>query len=115
MQLNFGDLPIWLASQPVDFRKSIDGLGALVQAHMPASVQQGIFIFYNRSRDRLKVLVWHGNGFLLLYKRLEKGHFTVKFQEQPVSLTAQQCHWLLAGLDWITASQFESLPVTNFC
>ena len=62
----------------------------------------GIFVFCNRAKDKLKVLVWHDNGFVLLYKRLEKGKFTIIPDQDASSvvLDEQQLNWLLAGLDW---------------
>src|SRR5256885_15906758 len=74
---------IWVASRPVDFRKSIDGLCAHIQEYFGTKPQEGFYIFYNRARNRIKMLVWHYNGFMLLYKRLERGHFPFCFAAEP--------------------------------
>ena len=66
---------IWLYQQAVDFRRSIDGLSYIVTDDMGLAVKDGIFLFLNRKRDKLKGLSWHKNGFVMIYKRLEKGVF----------------------------------------
>ena len=60
----------------VDFRKSHDGLVAAVREGLGEDPLSGdLFVFFNRRRDRIKVLVWDSNGFWLHYKRLERGTF----------------------------------------
>jgi transposase len=60
----------------VDFRKAHDGLVAVVRdAFRDDPLSGDLFVFFNRRRDRIKVLVWDRNGFWLLYKRLERGTF----------------------------------------
>ena len=67
---------ILLARDPVDFRKSIDGLAAVCEVHLGERPLDGtLFAFVNRRRDGLKMLVWTHGGFLMLYKKLEKGRF----------------------------------------
>lgn len=99
MQLKFESEQIWIADQPVDFRKAVDGLCALILEQMQQQPRDGLFVFYNKARNRLKLIGWHGNGFVMVYKRLEYGHFTVRIGEK-VTLTEKQLNWLLAGLDW---------------
>lgn len=61
---------------PTDMRKSFDGLSGLVNAHMSRGLLSGdVFIFINRRRDRMKLLVWEDSGFVIWYKRLEEGTF----------------------------------------
>ena len=58
-----------------------------------------LFLFCGRRRDRIKALYWEGNGFVLLYKRLESGSFQWPRKESEArSLTAQQYRWLMEGL-----------------
>lgn len=69
-------LKIYLARDPVDFRKSFDGLCSIVRDGFGKDPFLGdIFVFFNKRRDRVKLLHWDQNGFWLFYKRLEKGTF----------------------------------------
>ena len=67
---------IFAATEPVDFRKGFDGLVQIVRDGFCEDPFAGdLFCFFNRRRDRVKVLVWDRNGFWLHYKRLERGTF----------------------------------------
>jgi len=115
MQLKLSSPKIWLATAAVDFRCSIDGLCEKVQAHLGKSLKEGIFIFYNRDRKKLKLLTWHHNGFVLIYKRLEQGRFTARVSEEGlVTLDEKQLSWLLAGLDWVSLSEWKALEFEDF-
>src|SRR5579864_6159332 len=102
MQLQLYGNKIWLYRKPVDFRKSINGLSALFVVEMQCNPQAGIYIFYNRVCDKVKCLSWHKNGFILLYKQIEKGRFNFGFDKATgvIELTNQEVSWLLAGLEW---------------
>lgn len=104
-----GHPKIWLANQAVDFRKSIDGLSEIIISNFDLNPKENIFIFYNQVRSKVKILVWHGNGFVLIYKRLEQGRFTVQKTNGLVSLDEKQLSWLLAGLDWFSMSHWREL------
>ena len=101
----FVDVPeLYLCSAFVDFRKSINGLTAIVEAELELSVLSGaVFVFCNKGRDKLKLLYWDNTGFALWYKRLDKDKFKwpAKLTDQTMSLTEQQLHWLLSGYDVI--------------
>ena len=95
---------IYLHRQFVDFRKSINGLSVIVEAEMDLPTMTGaLFIFCNKSRDKLKVLYWDKTGFALWYKRLEKDKFKwpQRLNEQCIELNDQQLNWLLEGYDVI--------------
>ena len=95
---------IYLCSQFVDFRKSINGLAAIVEVELELSVLSGaVFVFCNKGRDKLKLLYWDHTGFALWYKRLDKDIFKwpKKRNAQTMMLTEQQLHWLLSGYDVI--------------
>ena len=66
---------IYLATGTVDLRKSIDGLGALAAARGHDVFSGHLFVFTSRRGDRVKILVWDRGGFVLYYKRLERGRF----------------------------------------
>ncbi len=92
---------IYMAQGYTDLRKGIDGYASIIQDQFQLSpFDDALFIFCNRSRNKLKCLYWDGTGFWLLYKRLEKGHFKWKKESdgKAVNITRQQLSWLLEGL-----------------
>ena len=95
-------LDIYLHRDPVDFRKSINGLSIIIDETMSADLYSNtIFVFCNKSRDKLKVLYWDKTGFALWYKRLEKDKFKWPREHSPneISLSHEQWDWLLRGSD----------------
>ena len=99
----FHDVPqVYLHRDPVDFRKSINGLVVIIEQEMQRSpFAAALFVFCNRSRDKLKAVYWDETGFCLWYKRLEeaKFHWPRSRDEAVLTLTEEQLHWLLRGLD----------------
>ncbi|WP_026329518.1 IS66 family insertion sequence element accessory protein TnpB [Propionispira raffinosivorans] len=91
---------IYVACGHTDMRKSIDGLAACVQQSFHLNpFSSTLFLFCGRRRDRIKALFWEGDGFVLLYKRLEKGSFQCPKSEDDVrNITQQQLRWLMEGL-----------------
>lgn len=115
MQLLIDAPSILLCTKSVDFRKSIDGLLDIIVSNLNVDPRENIFIFYNRSRNKVKLLAWHKNGFVLLLKRLERGNFFNLAGDAAVAdMTPQQLSWLLAGLDWIKMSQWGELEYRDF-
>ena len=92
---------IFAATSPVDFRKGFDGLVAIVRASFGEDPFSGnLFCFFNRRRDRVKLLVWDRNGFWLFYKRLERGTFErVVGAASRVEFDRAQMSMLLEGID----------------
>jgi transposase len=92
-------MQIWMAATPVDMRKSFDGLAEHVRAFLGHDPLCGhMFVFRNRSGERLKVLWWDRNGLCLYYKRLEKGTFRFPSTDQKcLTLDSGQLLQLLAG------------------
>jgi transposase len=100
---------IWLAVAPVDMRRGIDGLSSIVQqalGHAPCA--GSAFIFRNRAGNRLKRLLWDGNGDWLCQRRLRQGGFVWpkttdsalrRTQDRFFSMTEAQWQWLVAGVD----------------
>ena len=92
---------VFLATAPVDMRRQIDGLLALVHEVLAQDPFTGhVFVFRGRRGDRLKVLVWDRNGFVLYYKRLEKGRFRLPDTARAIrELDGMTLTLLLEGLD----------------
>ncbi len=95
---------IYLAAAPVDLRKGFDGLAAATRDIVRQDPLSGhLFVFVNRRRNRLKLLVWQPSGYLLLYKRLEKGRFQLPTAprpgEQHIEIGAVELSLLLEGID----------------
>lgn len=115
MQLTIDAPSILFCTRAVDFRKAVNGLVNVVLTELQTDVHKHIFIFYNRSRNKIKILAWHKNGFVLLLKQLEKGNF---FNKQcgtgVMNITPQQLSWLLAGLDWVSMTTWGELEYRDF-
>ena len=98
---------IWLGNQPVDMRRGFDGLAEQVRQHLQADPLSGhVFVFRNKRGDRLKLLYWDEDGFVIVYKRLERGTFrwpAMAPDQQSVKLRAAELTMLLYGIDWQTA------------
>lgn len=91
---------IYIAVGYTDLRRSIDGLVSIVQNRFELNPYQNcLFLFCGRRTDRIKALLWEGDGFLLCYKRLETGRFQWPRSEAELQeLTPQQYRWLTEGL-----------------
>jgi transposase len=98
---------IFLATQPIDSRLSFDGLAEQVRQHLSGDPLSGhLFVFRNKRSDRVKLLYWDEDGFVILYKRLEQGTFrwpTVTEGQASVTLRAAELAMLLDGVDWQNA------------
>ena len=89
---------VYLCCIPVDFRKQIDGLAALVEGELELNLfGDALFVFANRQRNRIKILYWHRNGFCLWQKRLEKERFAWPSPDAglTVTLSLKELEWLL--------------------
>ena len=95
---------VYLATQPVDLRRSFDGLAGATRELIRQDPLCGhLFVFLNRRRDQVKILMWDRNGFCILSKRLERGRFCLP-QEPPVDgrpleLEAAELGLMLEGID----------------
>ena len=99
------DARIYLATEPTDMRKSFDGLSAIVRHRFHRDPFEGdVFVFLNRRRDRIKILVWDRNGFWIAMKRLERGtfeswHETTDGGSSHVEIPRAQLTMLLEGIE----------------
>ena len=97
-----GAVRVLVATRPVDFRKGMDGLAAVVRESLGSDPFGGVvYVFRAKRADRLKLLVWDGTGLVLVAKRLEQGTFRwPAISEGVMRLTSAQLSALLEGLDW---------------
>jgi transposase len=107
---------VWLYLPVLDFRKQLDGLIQIVASQMNKAPNDGsVFVFRNRSKDKLKILLWDRNGFWLLYKRLETGRFDVPEDEAgEVRLNWEQMYLLISGLPMSKLAVLPNEKVTAF-
>lgn len=93
---------ISLCTEPADMRRSFDGLAFLVQHILKSDPLSGhLFVFRNKSGDRVKVLFWDGDGYAIYYKRLEKGtyRFPPTRDGSAVAIRAADLAMILDGVD----------------
>ncbi len=94
---------IWLATRPADLRRSFDGLAALVRDGLRGDPLSGdIFVFRNKSADRVKLLLWEEDGYAIWYKRLEKGSYRFPVAADgaaQIEVRSAELVMLLAGVD----------------
>ena len=108
-----GAVRILVCTKPADMRKRFDGLSGMVQEFLEQDPLSGhLFLFFNKRRDRAKILLWDRDGFLLVYKRLEAGTFqsldSTSRTEQlsgkaGLELSVTDLTLILSGIDLATA------------
>lgn len=101
MLIPYENRQIFIASQPIDFRMSIDGLSQFILKEKSSYLHDGsIYVFYNKHKNKIKCLFWDRNGFVLYYKRLDKCTFKLKQMLHSIeSITAEELEIILAGLE----------------
>ena len=102
-----------LACGTVDLRKGIDGLSMIIAAkyHQNPFEKATLFLFCGRRSDRIKGLLWMGDGFLLLYKRFEAGSLSwPRTTEEAAELTEEQFNYLMLGLNPLDPKIKEVTP-----
>lgn len=93
---------IYLHREPVDFRKSINGLGAIVQEEMKLNpFDSALFIFICARRKRIKILYWDRTGFALWYKKLEEDLFPwpKDLEADTIEISSKELEWILDGIN----------------
>lgn len=104
---------VYIVCGYTDLRYGMDSLAALIQNryHMSLFVPNTLFLFCGKRADRIKGLLWEGDGFLLLYKRVDNGHFTwPRSSDEIRNLNANQYKWLMQGFSIDPPIQ-ESMPL----
>ena len=98
------DFPkVFLHRDPVDFRKSINGLGAIIESDLEMNLfEQSLFVFCCKRRKKIKILYWDQTGFALWYKKLEKDLFPwpKNSSVEVVKIDSKKLQWLLEGIDF---------------
>lgn len=104
-------IAVYVSTHVIDARKSIDTLAMLVCDEFGSDPRSGnLFVFFNRSHDKVKILYWDRNGFVLHYKRLEKNRYIVpKSGQRHYVINEIQLNGLLAGLNFEIMSDFYEL------
>ena len=108
-----GDVHIHLYRHPVDMRKAINGLVAMVEGELELDpFSADLFIFCNGARTLVKMIAWEGNGFVLWMKRMEKSRFKwpLSGSDSVLKLTGQELNWLLDGYPLTITQANGSLP-----
>lgn len=92
----------YLYNNNTDMRKGFDSLSGLVASAMNRDpLSRSVFIFFNKRRNQVKLLLWEGDGFALYYKRLEKGTFEVRAagnKNSSVSISSEELQFILQGI-----------------
>ena len=103
---------VYIYRDVVDFRKSIDGLVAIVELELELSpFMDAVFVFCNRRRDKLKLVYWDRTGFCLWYKRLDEAKFQWprRCDAAVLQWTDEQFEWLLSGLNVLAMERHKPL------
>ena len=108
---------IYLYREPVDFRKSFRGLAAIVEQELGHNPFAGaLYAFTNRQRNKIKLLFWEDNGFVLYYKSLAEERFRwPRPHEAVMSLSGEQINWLLDGYDLSLMKGHRTLHYESSC
>ena len=106
---------VYIACGYTDMRKSIDGLTSVIQQNFKLDpFSNSLFLFCGNKSDRLKAIYWEGDGFVLLYKRLESGRFQWPRKDADVKeITQQEFRWLLEGLSIKQKKAVQKIHIEN--
>lgn len=108
---------IYFATGLVDMRNGIDGLRAVVEQTLKLNPNEGhLFVFIGKGKDKLKILFWDRNGYVVYFKRLERGRFqlpAVNERRTRVEMEAAQLAMLLDGIDLNAKRLARWRPASN--
>lgn len=108
---------IYIYTEPTDMRKAIDGLSLILLEQFEQNPQSGdLYLFINRARNKIKCLCWDKNGFVLYYKRLERGRFNYSkyLNDNRIIITEKQLRALLMGLDFYMLGNYSEEKYDDF-
>lgn len=108
---------VYLYRHPVDFRKSHRGLTAIVQMELGHDPFSGtLYVFRNRASDKIKIVFWENNGFVMYYKSLAEEKFRWPEEgEELLTITGEQLSWLLDGYDIAAMKPHRTLQYESVC
>ena len=101
--------PIYLCRDAVDMRKSIDGLSSLVTGALRLDAKSSaLFVFFNKRRDKVKILYWDRSGFVIWYKRLAKGRYRPPhLTKSAAKLSISDLTGILEGMDLLSPGRYR--------
>jgi len=109
---------IYLSCRPVDFRKCFDGLCGEINDYLGHDPLSGsLFVFYNKGRNRVKMLLWDSDGFWLFYKRLEQGTFEIPAFAQDArsaTLSSEQLQLILSGIELCSVRHRKRFTIRQY-
>ena len=108
---------VYLATGFTDLRRGIDGLARIIRFQFQLDLYDKniLFLFCGKRTDRIKGLIWEGDGFLLLYKRIENGNFRwPSTQEEALEISADQYQMLMQGLEIVARHPIEEISCPEF-
>ena len=106
---------VYLATGFTDLRRGIDGLANIIRFRFKLDPydKNTLFLFCGRRNDRIKSLLWEGDGFLLMYKRLDKGAFRwPRSTDEAMSITEDQYRMLMQGFEIVARNPISELKET---
>ena len=108
---------IFISTSFVDMRKAINGLSCLVKEFFNDNPQsKNIYVFFGKTKDKVKILYWDTNGFVLHYKKICKIRFKIpKYDTEVLEITEEQLSWLLSGLDFDLMAKIPEMNYSNYC
>ena len=107
---------VYLATGFTDLHRGIDGLARIIrfQFQLDPYDKNTLFLFCGKRTDRIKGLIWEGDGFLLLYKRIENGNFRwPRTKDEVLEITTDQYQMLMQGLEIVARRPIEEVPDTE--
>ena len=108
---------VYLATGFTDLRKGIDGLARIIrfQFDLDPYDRNTLFLFCGKRTDRIRGLIWEGDGFLLLYKRIENGNFRwPRTADEALEINPEQYQMLMQGLEVIAKHPIEEVKDPSF-
>lgn len=103
---------VYLATGYTDLRRGLEGLAAIIrfQFELDPYDKNTLFLFCGKRSDRIKGLLWEGDGFLLLYKRLDNGAFNwPRSESSAMEITDEQYRMLMKGLEVVARHPIEEM------